>query len=80
MYLGAIISLISGGAEALNGQTRSALVVALILPPQTQYRWRLWWSKQVPVSDCWRALSGWFSPPISLECLPAEFAGPFARY
>lgn len=72
VYLGAIVSLISAGAGALSEQTRSALVEALNLPPQTLYRWRLWWSKQVPASQCWRALSGWFSPPISPARLPGE--------
>ena len=72
VYLGGIISLISAGDDALGDEQRSRLIEVLNLPAQTLYRWRLWWSKQVPGSACWRALSGWFSPPISPARLPGE--------
>jgi hypothetical protein len=72
VYLGTIISLISAGFDALNDDERGRLIEALNLPAQTLYRWRLWWSKQVPASQCWRALSGWFSPAISPARLPGE--------
>lgn len=70
VYLGAIISLISAGFDALDEDQRSGLIEALNLPAQTLYRWRLWWSTGVPSSACWRALSGWFSPPIPPARLP----------
>lgn len=72
VYLGAIISLISAGFDALDDDQRSRLIEVLNLPAQTLYRWRLWWSKQVPASQCWHALSGWFSPPIPPSRLPGE--------
>ncbi|NND90641.1 MAG: hypothetical protein HKN42_07225 [Granulosicoccus sp.] len=72
VYLGAIISLISAGADALSDEQLCRLIEALNLPVQTLYRWRLWWSRRVPASACWRALSGWFSPPISPARLPGE--------
>lgn len=70
VYLGAIISLISAGADALDEQTRRTVIEVLNLPAQTLYRWRLWWSTDVPASTCWRSLSGWFSPPIPPARLP----------
>lgn len=72
VYLGAIISLVSARTDALSADQRSRLIEVLNLPAQTLYRWRLWWSELVPASACWRALSGWFSPPIAPVRLPGE--------
>ena len=72
VYLGAVISFISAGGEALNAEQLKHLIEALHLPSQTRYRWRRWWSRQVSSSKCWRALSGWFSPPIPSSALPGE--------
>lgn len=72
VYLGAIIILVSARTDALSADQRSRLIEVLILPAQTLYRWRLWWSELVPASACWRALSGWFSPPIAPVRLPGE--------
>ncbi len=72
VYLGASITLISAGANALSDEQHGRLIDALNLPAQTVHRWRRWWSEQVCVSECWRALSGWFSPPITPLRLPGE--------
>jgi hypothetical protein len=72
VYLGGIISLISADSDALSDEHRKCLIEALNLPAQTLYRWRQWWTNQVPSSQCWRALSGWFSPPISPTRLPGQ--------
>lgn len=72
VYLGAIISLVSACADALSAEQRRRLISGLNLPAQTLYRWRLRWFESVPASACWRALSGWFSPPIPPVRLPGE--------
>lgn len=72
VYLGAVISVLSAGAKALNGTQYSKLIEQLNLPAQTLNRWRHWWNEQVPASACWQSLSGWFSPPIPPQGLPGE--------
>ena len=72
VYLGSIITLLSAGAHALNPAQRDALLDALDVPAQTLHRWRRWWSVHFAASATWRALSGWFSPPIQPRGLPGE--------
>ncbi len=72
VYLGALITLISAGSDALSEEQLHCLIEALNLPANTRHRWRRWWSLQVPASRCWQALSGWFSPPVIATRLPGE--------
>ena len=72
VYVGGIISLISAGAIAMNDEHCSRLIEALNLLKQTLYRWHLWWTKQLPASAYWCALSGGFSPPIPPARLPGQ--------
>ena len=73
VYLGAVITVISAGSDALSEEQLHDLIQALNLPAQTRHRWRRWWSVQFPASQCWRALSGWFSPPVIANRLPGEW-------
>jgi hypothetical protein len=72
VYLGSIITLLSAGVHALDPVQRDALLDALDVPAQTLHRWRHWWTRRLPASATWRALSGWFSPPIQPNGLPGE--------
>ena len=72
VYLASIIVVLSAGTDALSQQQRTTLLEQLQVPPQTLYRWRRWWSEHVPETRTWKALSGWFSPPIATRHLPGE--------
>lgn len=72
VYLGSIIVVLTAGVDALDQQQRDALLDTLQLPTQTLYRWRCWWREHVPQTPTWKALSGWFSPPIVPKHLPGD--------
>lgn len=72
VYLGSIITVLSAAVDAVGQEQRDALLEALEVPTQTLYRWRCWWTRQVSHTATWRALSGWFSPPIPALRLPGE--------
>ncbi len=70
VYLGSTIPLLSADLNAVSQEQRDTLLDALEVPAQTLHRWRRWWTDHVPVPPTWRALSGWFSPPIQPQRLP----------
>lgn len=72
VYLGSVIIVLSAGVDALNQQQRNTLLETLQVPLQTLHRWRRWWSEHVPDTPTWKALGGWFSPPIVAKHLPGE--------
>ncbi|MFK7893981.1 MAG: hypothetical protein AB8B63_24415 [Granulosicoccus sp.] len=72
VYLAGIVVVLSAGVVALDQKQRDALLEALQVPTQTLHRWRRWWSGYVPLTPTWKALSGWFSPPVQTQALPGE--------
>lgn len=72
VYLSSLIVVLSAGVDVLDQQQRDTLLDALQVPAQTLYRWRCWWREHVPGTPTWKALSGWFSPPIPAQHLPGE--------
>ena len=72
VYLGILITLISALEHGLTPTRRQRLIDELELSAQTLYRWRCWWTAQLPMTRHWRSLAGLFSPPLDTATLPSS--------